>query len=103
MNFEQLSNDVLVWANEKGILKPENHLKQMGKMVSEVGELCDEIIKDNYLEQEKELGDVLVTVIILAEQLGLSPINCLDIAYNKIKNRTGTNVNGTFIKDTVNR
>ena len=44
MNFEQLSNDVLVWANEKGILKPENHKNQALKMVSEIGELCDAII-----------------------------------------------------------
>ena len=88
MNFEQLSNDVLVWANEKGILKPENHLKQMGKMVSEVGELCDAIIKEDKTEQLKELGDVLVTVIIIAEQLGLDPILCLEDAYNKISKRT---------------
>lgn len=99
MNFEQLRNDVLVWAKEKGILKPENHLKQMGKMVSEVGELCDEIIKDNRENQANELGDVLVTVIILAEQLDLNLINCLEIAYNKIKDRKGTTKNGTFIKE----
>lgn len=103
MNFEQLSNDVLVWANEKGILKPENHLKQMGKMISEVGELCDEIIKENKHEQKQEFGDVFVTLIILANQLEIDPIYSLYSALDKIKNRTGTNVNGTFIKDTVNR
>ncbi len=99
MNFEQLRNDVLVWAKEKGILKPENHLKQMGKMVSEVGELCDEIIKDNRENQANELGDVFVTLIILAEQLELNPIGCLNAAYIKIKDRKGQNVNGTFIKE----
>jgi len=99
MNFEQLSNDVLVWANEKGILKPENHLKQMGKMVSEVGELCDAIIKENKTDQIDAIGDVLVTVIILSEQLGYNPVMCLETAYNVIKDRKGTNVNGTFIKE----
>lgn len=99
MNFEQLNNDVLVWAKEKGILKPENHLKQMGKMVSEVGELCDEIIKENRENQANELGDVFVTLIILAEQLELNPIGCLNAAYNKIKYRKGTTKNGTFVKE----
>lgn len=99
MNFEQLRNDVLVWAKEKGILKPENHLKQMGKMVSEVGELCDEIIKENRENQSNELGDVFVTLIILAEQLELNPIGCLNAAYNKIKDRKGKTIAGTFIKE----
>lgn len=99
MNFEQLRNDVLVWAKEKGILKPENHLKQMGKMVSEVGELCDAIIKEDKTEQENELGDVFVTLIILSEQLALNPNKCLDFAYHKIKNRKGTTIAGTFIKE----
>ena len=99
MNFEQLRNDVLVWAKEKVILKPENHLKQMGKMVSEVGELCDAIIKEDKTEQIDAIGDVLVTVIILAEQLGYHPVLCLDVAYKVIKDRKGQNVNGTFIKE----
>ena len=47
MTFEDLSKEVLIWGKEKEILKPENQLKQMGKMVSEVGELCDQIIKEN--------------------------------------------------------
>ena len=40
-------NEVLNWANERGLLNPENKFMQMGKMVSEVGELCDAIIKDD--------------------------------------------------------
>lgn len=99
MNFEQLSKDVLSWGKDKGILRPENQLKQMGKMVSEVGELCDAIIKEDEEKQIDGIGDVLVTVIILSEQLGYNPVKCLEVAYNEIKNRTGKTVKGTFIKD----
>ena len=91
--------EVLHWANERGLLKPENHLKQMGKMVSEVGELCDAIIKDDKNGQIDGIGDVLVTLIILANQLGYDIEDCLEVAYTEIKNRKGETINGTFIKE----
>ena len=92
-------NEVLHWADERGLLKTENHLKQMGKMVSEVGELCDAIIKDDKNGQIDGIGDVLVTLIILANQLGYDIEDCLEVAYNEIKNRKGETINGTFIKE----
>jgi len=91
--------EVLHWANERGLLRPENHLKQMGKMVSEVGELCDAIIKNDKNGQIDGIGDVLVTLIILANQLGYDIEDCLEVAYNEIKNRKGETINGTFIKE----
>ena len=92
-------NEVLHWANERGLLKPENKLMQMGKMVSEVGELCDAIIKDDKNGQIDGIGDVLVTLIILSNQLGYDIEDCLEVAYTEIKNRKGKNINGTFIKE----
>jgi NTP pyrophosphatase (non-canonical NTP hydrolase) len=97
--FETLRLLVIDWAENKRLIKPENQLKQALKMVSEVGELCDEVIKENTEAQKSELGDVLVTVIILAEQLDIDPIECLQTAYDKIKDRKGQTVNGTFIKE----
>jgi NTP pyrophosphatase (non-canonical NTP hydrolase) len=72
---------------------------QMGKMVSEVGELCDAIIKDDKNGQIDGIGDVLVTLIILSNQLGYDIEDCLEVAYNEIKNRKGETINGTFIKE----
>lgn len=92
-------NEVLNWANERGLLNPENKFMQMGKMVSEVGELCDAIIKDDKNGQIDGIGDVLVTLIILANQLGYDVEDCLMVAYNEIKNRKGETINGTFIKE----
>ena len=91
--------EVLRWANERGLLNPENKFMQMGKMVSEVGELCDAIIKDDKNGQIDGIGDVLVTLIILANQLGYDIEDCLEVAYTEIKNRKGETINGTFIKE----
>ena len=97
--FDQLRNDVLGWANQKNLLKFENHKNQALKMVSEVGELCDAIAKGDRPEIIDGIGDSLITIIILAEQLDLDLTKCLQSAYDEIKGRTGKTVDGTFIKD----
>lgn len=98
MKFEELRNDVLVWANERQLLKPDNQLRQALKSVSELGELCDAIIKNDIEGVKNEFGDVFVTLIILAEQMNINPSTCLHLAYDKIKIRDGETKNGIFIK-----
>ena len=48
-------------------------------------------IKDKSIHNElvDGLGDTLVTLIILAAQYGLELEDCLEYAYNEIKDRTG--------------
>lgn len=99
MNNEQLQEKVLEWAEQKGILKQENYLKQYIKFNAEAGELGDAILE---LDAEKiidAIGDVQVTIIILAAQLGLNYNECLETAYNVIAKRTGKTSNGIFFKD----
>ncbi len=99
MNNNELQKKVLEWGDNKGLLKPENALKQFAKFISEAGELGDAIIKGQTEEQIDALGDVQVTIILLAAQLGWNYDECLETAYNVIAKRTGKTVNGTFIKD----
>ena len=59
-----------------------------------------EILKPVNLEHVKdEMGDIFVTLIILCEQIGIDPEECLSMAYEKIKNRSGKTINGQFIKE----
>jgi NTP pyrophosphatase (non-canonical NTP hydrolase) len=99
MNFEQLKENVVQWADDKGLLEYENAPKQMLKVVEELGELCGAIAKGKRAEEIDAFGDVLVTLIILAEQRNVSLVNALEVAYDEIKGRTGKKVDGVFIKD----
>lgn len=105
MDYTELRKKVINWASERGLLVSPNVKSQMLKVVSEVGELSDAILKDNNHEIKDGIGDVLVTIIILSEMLLLenkiqgSELNCLQIAYDEIKNRKGETKNGTFIKE----
>jgi len=97
--FETLKSNVLNWAEHKGITAPENAPKQFLKVIEEVGELAAAMARNDKEEQVDAMGDVLVTLIILSKQLELDPVECLDTAYNVIKDRTGKTVNGVFVKD----
>jgi len=99
MDVEQL---VIEWAKEKGIYRKENIRNQALKMCSESGEVADAILKMDNTAIKEEIGDVIVTLVILSNVQGWSLNECLETAYNKIKNRKGKTINGTFIKQQDN-
>ena len=96
--MDELVKQVQQWATDKGIVNIDNVPKQMMKVMEELGETCQAILKNKPEEIKDGIGDVFVTMIILSNQLGLDPTDCLQSAYNEIKNRTGKTENGVFIK-----
>ena len=99
-SFGQLELDVLRWAEARGILRNGNISTQMLKGVSEMGELCDAVIKNDQEAIIDGLGDVLVVLLIVADMKGLDLLSCLESAYNEIKDRRGyLNADGVFVKD----
>jgi NTP pyrophosphatase (non-canonical NTP hydrolase) len=100
MTFDELIENITQWADDKGILFPENAPKQSMKVMEELGETMGAILKQKKTDEVIDgIGDIFVTVIILAKQLNLDPTICLESAWNEIKDRKGKNVNGTFIKE----
>ena len=98
-SLDDLEMLVALWAKDKGLIKKENSSRQMLKVMEEVGELAGSLAKNNHEATIDAIGDVLVTIIILANQLGVRPIDCLRLAYDEIKDRGGKTVNGVFIKN----
>lgn len=97
--MQELIEQVEQWAVSKKIHK-EVIGQQWQKVREEIDELEAEIVHDGGTENiEMELGDVFVTLIILAMNLEISPNKALEKAYNKIKVRKGKTVGGTFLKD----
>lgn len=73
------------WGKEKGITDP---YKQTIKACEEFGELSAAILRDNRINEIDAFGDVLVTLIILADIRGVDLENALQRAYNEIKGRS---------------
>ena len=100
MTFDELINNITQWADDKGILFRENAPQQSMKVMEELGETMGAILKNKKTDEVIDgIGDIFVTVIILSKQLGLDPTECLESAWNEIKDRKGKTVDGTFIKE----
>lgn len=97
--FSELQEAVVEWAHEKGIMDKATPTKQALKTLEEVTELLQAIQDKNKEETIDALGDICVTIIIGAAMQGYNLEYCLESAYNVIKDRTGTIINGTFVKD----
>lgn len=118
MSFRMLQADVLRWAKDKDLLHIKNAPKQFMKFIEEVFEFNVEMVLGlNYIKQTEyigtsidqnllkirnlklEMGDIFVTLIILCEQIGIDPVECLQMAYEKIEYRNGKTINGQFFKE----
>jgi len=100
MTFETLETQVINWAKARKIIPNATSQTQLLKTVSELGELADALIKGDRVGVIDGLGDVLVTLIIVAEKEELDLVTCLNSAYQEIKDRKGTLMpNGCFVKE----
>ena len=90
---------VLNWAVARNLIQGSDPKSQLLKTFSECGELADNINKQRYQDAKDDIGDVIVTLIIVAAQIGTDIEECLEIAYNDIKDRKGYMMNGVFIKE----
>jgi NTP pyrophosphatase (non-canonical NTP hydrolase) len=97
--FDESAQLVFEWAQQKNLIVKGNEFNQIKKVREEVLEIVDAIQSQNIDKIRDEIGDGFVTLIILARQVGLSPEECLNEAYNKISKRTGKTINGLFVKD----
>ena len=95
--MNELVLNVEEWAKAKGLDKAESS-KQFLKVMEECGEVASALARGQKEELKDGIGDVIVTLIILAQQQGLTVEDCLAFAYDEIKNRTGKMVDGVFVK-----
>lgn len=102
MNFEQFELRVIQWAKQRRLLRKSNYKMQFIKVIEELGELSKAILENNRYEMIDALGDVFVTLIILAKQLDLNINDSIMAVWNTIKDRKGKTINGTFIREKEN-
>ena len=86
------------WAQERGIYDKGNSHTQYVKLMEEAGELASALLTKDAYEIKDAIGDIVVVLTNLAALEGMQIENCIDAAYDEIANRTGTMLNGTFVK-----
>lgn len=82
--IKDLVSKVQAWGDDKKITSPENIDKQFMKFIEEVLEFKTELDKGEVTDDLKlEMGDILVTLIIMAKQKGYDFVKMYQEGYGK--------------------
>lgn len=96
--MNELIKSVEQWSKDKGLDKG-NSFVQFTKTIEESGEVAAALCRNDIDELRDGIGDVIVTLVILAQQNDMTLHECLEQAYNEIKDRKGVmSKDGSFIK-----
>ena len=99
VTFATLVRLIEYWSFEKGLHK-SNSAQQALKTLEEMGEIASALCRNNTDALRDGIGDVVVTLIILAQQNNMTLYECLNTSYEEIKDRKGVmSSEGTFIKE----
>lgn len=91
-------NKIKQWVRDRNIhtALPKD---QFVKVIEEVGELASGLARNDSELIKDSVGDTVVTLIALCSTLNFDFEECVDKAYNEIKDRRGKLVDGVFIKE----
>ena len=98
MNITELTRKIEVWAIDRNLHNADSKA-QISKLTEEIGELASGVNKSNKEVIKDSIGDAYVVLTILAMQQKVDVRDCIDMAYQEIKGRTGRIVNGIYVKE----
>ena len=97
-DLNTLEEKIVDWSSKRGILTNGKAATQALKLMSELGELADNLAKGKDITDD--IGDCFVVLVNLSRLAGTTLQKCANFAYDEIKDRKGfLNENGTFIKE----
>jgi hypothetical protein len=100
MSYAAIEVKIIQWAEARRIIQNSNPESQLLKAVSEIGELADATIKHDKDAIVDAIGDVMVCLVNYCAIQDIDLVECMEIAYDQIKNRKGTLLpNGIFKKE----
>ena len=100
LSLEELVELIIQWGNDRGIITNGTPQAQALKLMSEMGELADNLAKNRYKNALDDIGDCIVVLIMIATQINTDITECLRVAYDDIKDRKGyLNEDGIFVKE----
>ena len=94
---EELIEDITEWHYDRNLIDGSTDKDQFCKLIQECGELSDNLCKGADIRDD--IGDIMVVLINIAERNALTISECLNMAYEDIKDRKGRMVDGVFVKE----
>ena len=94
-----LEGKVHTWHHARNLIQGSTDSAQFVKLIEETGELAGNIARGKDLRDDYLLCDIMVVLINIATRNGHTLQECLEVAYDDIKDRKGQMVDGVFIKE----
>ena len=95
--MDKVIEKIAQWHKDRNLIKGATSKDQVLKLIQEVGELSDSVCKKQ--DVKDDIGDCLVILINIAEREGTNLEECLNVAYEDIKDRKGKMIEGIFVKE----
>ena len=100
MSYANVEMKIVQWSEARRIIQNSTAEAQLLKAVSEMCELADATIKHDEDGIIDAVGDVMVCLVNYCAIKDISLVNCMEVAYDQIKNRKGKLMtNGVFVKE----
>ena len=97
MTVDILEKNIVQWHHDRNLIDGATDKDQFMKLIQECGELSDNICKQRDIRDD--IGDIIVVLINITERNGLTLQECMQTAYDDIKDRKGRMVDGVFLKE----
>ena len=95
--MENLVGLIEQWHHDRNLIEGSTDKDQYLKLIQEAGELSDSICKGKDIRDD--IGDMMVVLINIMARNNLSMQECLQVAYDDIKDRKGRMIDGVFVKE----
>lgn len=97
LTTDELFDKIIQWGVDRNIIGGSSPEAQFDKVEEEMEELRHNIANSNNIADD--VGDMMVALTMCAAQLDLSPRECLQVAWDEIKDRKGKLIDGVFVKE----
>lgn len=87
---------IIDWHHDRNLIEGSTDKDQALKLLQELGELSDSICRGEDIRDD--IGDMLVVMLNIMVRNNLTLKDCLEKAWNDIKDRKGKMIDGIFVK-----
>ena len=110
MEYPELKEKIVQWGKDRNIFEFSTPIKQLHKTQEELDETMQALVQfaDAKSDKDKQdaleevidgIGDMGVTLLMLCHKMDIDFIECLESAYDVIKDRKGKMIDGLFVKE----